>query len=73
MSKFFLDEAQAELIDLRSDPKRSAARYDEIIKLREFLLVIREDLRRSEDPYARYVRREILRVARTWGKPGDVV
>ena len=67
------DVLKAELADIRSDPTKTAARYDEIIALRMFLLDIKEELSKDNDPLIQRVRRDILRRARTWGKEGDCV
>ena len=67
------EEHQAELAELRSDPKLSPARYDEIIALRLFLFDIRDKLRGSEDPVASEIRKQIVDRARAWGNEKDCV
>jgi len=67
------EETERALIDLRSDPKKTALRYDEIISLRMFLLDIQDELSRSEDPAALKVRKDISERAKQWGKREDFV
>lgn len=67
------DEAMAEYIDRRSDPKLTSERHDEIIALRMYLFDIRDALKHSDDPKVMEVRKGIVERARTWGKEGDCV
>ena len=69
------DEQLAELAELRSDPRLSELRYDEIIALRMFLLDIQGDLHNiyDDDPIIRRICKAISKRARTWGKKGDCV
>jgi hypothetical protein len=68
-----LDEQKAEHEERRSNPLKSAARYDEIMHLRMFLLNINHQLYRSQEPEALTLRREIMKLAIQWGKKGDCV
>ena len=67
------EEAQRALIDLRSDPRKTSARYDEIISLRMLLLDIQDKLSRSEDPAVLQIRKDIDERAKQWGKREDCV
>ena len=67
------EEAQRALIDLRSDPRKTSARYDEIISLRMLLLDIQDKLSRSEDPAVLQIRKDIDKRAKQWGKREDCV
>ena len=73
MSLTSTDKARAALADLRSDPKKTSARYDEIISLRMFLLDIQDELANDEDPKAIAIRKDIGTRAARWGKRGDCV
>lgn len=59
---------QDKLWEIRNDPKMTAIRYDEIIKLRMLLLDILEDLEEAgEDGMADRIKYH----SKKWGNPGD--
>lgn len=61
---------------LRNDPDLTAARYDEIVKLRMLLLDILDDLKDDWGEYALGAKNMAGRIehfAKTWGKKGDCV
>lgn len=68
-----IEEKLAEYVDERSDPKLTAQRYDEIVKLRMMLLDIRSLLTGNNHPKAERIRDMIQKEARTWGEDGDCV
>jgi hypothetical protein len=66
-----IEEQKAALDDLRSDPRKTAERYDEIISLRMFLLDIHDVLKNEEEPKLRSLAKRIHDRSKRWGKKGD--
>lgn len=71
----------AHLEAMRNDPSKTAARYDEIVRLRMMLMDVEEMIVRIVDdlcPGAQQrqlerARSSILKAARRWGRKGDCV
>lgn len=65
------------LEELKNDPTKTAARYDEVIKLRMHLLDILEDNRLLElveqYPWIANIRLRIAKESKMWGRKGDCV
>jgi hypothetical protein len=68
-----LAKASNELIALRNDGTKTAARYDEIIKLRMFILDIEAAMRQRGDERDEEQLRKIDKLAQFWGAKGDCV
>ena len=69
-----VDEAMAELHDIKTDPTKSATRYEEIIDLRMFLLDIKDRLKKYNTTEERTrITEAILARAQKWGEEGDCV
>lgn len=66
-----VNQDEVDYLDNRSDPLKSAARYDEIVNLRMFLYDLADLLQGSEDNAAREARRRIIERTQTWGKKED--
>jgi hypothetical protein len=67
------DETLAEFVDRRSDPKKTSARHNEVLRLRVFLTNIREELRLCTDKRSLAVRGKITKLMQTWGDEDDCI
>lgn len=69
---------RAKLAEIRNDPNQTQARYDEIIRLRMFILDFQDDIERNQDLGtvvldANRWTSKIERFQARWGRKGDCV